>query len=50
MGFTTRSLRLKDELKLWQAARNAFDAGKYEKSLKLFGVRRCGFADLRTAR
>jgi hypothetical protein len=43
------SMSLKDELKLWQAARNAFDTGDYEKSLELFGVRR-GFADLSTVR
>ncbi|KAJ7907021.1 hypothetical protein B0H13DRAFT_2332756 [Mycena leptocephala] len=30
-------MSLKDELKLWQTARNAFDAGNYEKSLELFG-------------
>jgi hypothetical protein len=30
---------LKDELRIWQAARNAFDAGNYEQSLELFGVR-----------
>ncbi|KAF8206922.1 hypothetical protein K438DRAFT_1962571 [Mycena galopus ATCC 62051] len=30
-------MSLKDELKLWQAARNAFDDGNYEKSLQLFG-------------
>ncbi|KAJ7852777.1 hypothetical protein B0H14DRAFT_2759304 [Mycena olivaceomarginata] len=28
---------LKDELRIWQAARNAFDAGNYEQSLELFG-------------
>ncbi|KAF7335764.1 P-type phospholipid transporter [Mycena venus] len=29
-------MSLKDELKLWHAARNAFDNGHYEESLKLF--------------
>lgn len=32
-------MSLKDELKIWAAALNAFNAGNYRRALELFGVR-----------